>query len=128
MAFPPNIAKLLGEYENIYNKKHLLGLLAELDVVTLYLKKGFSLKSLRKKYFSTEIDIVMESSEKLILIEVKYTTHSDYLSSRMSVSQRRRLENVFLRFIQNTSKEVEFHYVIVSQSGEIQVFDDFLSN
>jgi Holliday junction resolvase-like predicted endonuclease len=106
----------------------LRGFEAELRVIKLYLEKGFSLKSHRKEYFNTEIDIVMESNSKVILIEVKYTTHEDFIFYRMTPSQKRRLENVYLRWVHSTPKEVEFHYVIVSQSEEFQIFEDFLSS
>lgn len=128
MVLPLNTVKLLEELESTYNEKHLLGLLAEIEVIKAYLEKGYSLASHRKKYFHTEIDVIMESPDKVILIEVKYTTHSDYLFYRMSKSQKQRLRNVFLRVIQMTKKEVEFHYVIASQSGELQVFEEFLSD
>jgi Holliday junction resolvase-like predicted endonuclease len=128
LVLPKNTVKLLEGLENTCNDKHLLGLLAEIEVIQIYLKKGYSLHSHRKKYFHTEVDVIMESLDKMILIEVKYTTHSDFLSHRMSRIQKKRLENVFLRVIQMTKKEVEFHYVIASQSGEYQVFDEFLSD
>ena len=125
MALPQNTVKLLKELESTSNISHLRGLEAELRVIKLYLEKGFKLKSHRKKYFKTEIDIVMESDVKVILIEVKHATHSDFLYYRMSFSQKRRLQNVFLRYIERTHKDVEFHYVITSLK-EFHIFDDFL--
>jgi Holliday junction resolvase-like predicted endonuclease len=104
----------------------LRGLTAELQVIKHYLQKGYSLRSHRQKYFKTEIDIVMESQDKIILIEVKYTTHMDFVFYRMSTAQKRRLANVFLRVIHSTNKDVEFHYVIASQSDGLQIFEDFL--
>lgn len=127
LAFPQSTVKLLEELESTSNPYHLRGFRAELQVIKFYLEKGFSLKSHRKEYFKTEIDVVMESATKIILVEVKYTTHLDFLSTRMTWSQKKRLENVFLRFIERTSKDVEFHYVVTSQSGEMEVFDDFLA-
>lgn len=128
LVLPKNTVELLEGLKSTCNDKHLLGLLAEIEVIKIYLEKGYSLSSHRKKYFHTEVDVVMESSSKVILIEVKYTTHLDFLSHRISTAQKKRLENVFLRTIQMTKKEVEFHYVIASQSGEFQVFDEFLSD
>lgn len=125
MALPQNTVKLLEGFANTSDVRHLRGFLAELDVIRHYLKKGYSLKTHRKEYFKTEIDIVMESNSKIILIEVKYTTHMDFIFYRMAPTQKRRLENVFLRFIQTTSKEVEFHYVITSLD-QFHVFEDFL--
>jgi Holliday junction resolvase-like predicted endonuclease len=128
MVFPPNTAVLLEALKSSSNKSHLNGLLAELKVIKLYLEKGYALKSHRQKYYKTEIDIVMESAQKLVLIEVKYAEHEDFMYARLSRSQKRRLENVFLRVIHATSKEVEFHYVITSQCGEFHIIEDFLAH
>ncbi|MES2769335.1 MAG: YraN family protein [Bdellovibrionota bacterium] len=125
LALPQNTVKLLEAFENTSNTKHLHGFLAELQVIRCYLKKGYTLKSHRQKYFKTEIDIVMESSTKIILIEVKLTTHLDFIFYRMSPTQKKRLKNVFLRFIQITSKDVEFHYVI-TDFKQFHTFEDFL--
>ena len=126
MALPQNTVKLLEAFESTSDPRHLNGFIAELKVIRLYLKKGFSLKSHRKQYYKTEIDIVMESKSKIILIEVKYTAHMDFIFYRMAPAQKRRLENVFLRIIQETEKEVEFHYVVCSLE-RFHVFEDFLS-
>jgi Holliday junction resolvase-like predicted endonuclease len=126
LALPQNTVKLLEVFANSSDPRHLNGFIAELKVIRLYLKRGFSLKSHRKEYFKTEVDIVMESSSKIILIEVKYVTHMDFAFHRMALAQKKRLENVFLRFIQWTPKEVEFHYVICSLE-RFHVFEDFLS-
>lgn len=128
MALPQSTVKLLEELESSSDQNHLRGFEAEILVIKHYLLKGYSLLNHRKKYFKTEVDIIMESSTKIILIEVKYTTHSDYIFHRMSKSQRLRLENVFLSVVESTSKEVEFHYVVVSQSQEMIIFDDFLGS
>ncbi len=125
--FPQNTVKLLEELKSTSNPKHVLGLRAELLAIKHYIEKGFILKSHRERYFKTEVDLVVESPQKLVLIEVKYTTHKDYILNRLSQSQRRKLESVFLRVIPCTSKEVEFHLVIVDAQGELEIFEDFLA-
>lgn len=126
MALPQNTVKLLEAFENSSDPRHRNGLIAELKVIRLYLKKGFYLKSHRQEYFKTEIDIVMESKSKIIFIEVKYVTDMDFAFYRLSQSQKRRLENVFIRYLQYAQKEVEFHYVICTLDS-FHIYDDFLS-
>lgn len=126
--FPLSTVKLLEGLENTSNIKHLLGLRAELLVIKHYLERNFSLKGHRTQLYKTEVDLIVESRSKIILIEVKYTTHMDFLTTRMNFSQKKRLQNVFLRFIETTPKEVEFHYVIVDQEGRMEIFDEFLAD
>jgi Holliday junction resolvase-like predicted endonuclease len=123
MVFPQNTVRLLREFENSSNPNHLLGFHAELRVIQHYLQKGFYLKSHREKYYHTEVDIVMESSRKIVFIEVKYSSHSAYLVHRISPNQRDRLMNVYLRYMAETPKDLEFHYVVVGQSGDLEIFE-----
>lgn len=62
----------------------------------------------------------------MILVEVKLITNPDFLGLRMSRQQKQRLERAYLRLQTSSKVDIEFHYVVVSQQGKLEVFDDFL--
>ncbi len=70
----------------------------------------------------------MVNATRMILLEVKWTSHLDFQNFRLSRRQRQRLENVYLRVQAASKLEVEFHYVVVSQSEGIQIIDNFLGS
>jgi hypothetical protein len=91
-----------------------------------YLQQNFRLIAHRKKFFGVEVDLVFENAQEMLLVEVKRSQHDDFLPQRLSLNQKKRLKYVFLNLLEETPKDLLFHYVVTSQLEEILVFEDFL--
>lgn len=126
MARAPNIEKLLKALSNIYEENALLGLLSETRVLKYYLERGYKLLEHRYKGIYAEIDLIVEKQKRRILIEVKTLSHESHKNYRITKSQKARLSREFLNQINKyPNYEMEFHYVVVSQYGKIEVYDDY---
>ncbi len=128
MDHVPSIAKLLGELSSISDRAQLRGLYCELLVLKHYLNLNYRLVEYRHKGVFAEIDLIMARGSTRVLIEVKSISNLDFWIFRLSGSQSRRLSREYLdQTYRFANVDIEFHYVVVSQSGEIQVFDEYFS-
>ena len=102
------------------------GEILELHVLKHYQSKGFVLIQRRYRTPFAEIDIVLTSPRgSVVLVEVKSSTSGFRMPFRVSKRQRGRLcraHEYFVRF----HTAVESHLAVVSQSGEIHLFTDYL--
>jgi Holliday junction resolvase-like predicted endonuclease len=116
----------VNTYQQPQFKKYRVGFLAELEVAKFYLNQKYRWIRHRQKIFGVEIDLAFENETEFVFVEVKKASYEEFLGDRISKSQKNRLHFVFQKMIETVDKDVLIHYVVVSQHGEILVFDDFL--
>ena len=105
-------------------KNFYLGQDAEEIALQFYLKRGFLLRARRWKSPFAEIDLVLESPEQMIyLIEVKRVSSFDFISHRLSLKQKRRLQRAHL-FAAEKWGQVVLELAVVSQQGEVLVIEN----
>lgn len=107
-------------------KKFRLGFTAELLVANHYLLNGYRWTYHRHKFYGVEIDLVFENDNEVILVEVKKTSHHDFLNDRISQRQKDRLYLAFANLQASLQKDLIFHYVVVDTHDKLYIFDDFL--
>ena len=92
-----------------------------------YLKRNYTCLKQRWKSPFAEIDLVLRSSEgNLTLVEVKSLPSMEYLHVRLSRLQKTRLRRALL-FSLERDPSCRMELAVVSQSGQVQIFEDLFS-
>ena len=107
-------------------KAHAQGEWAEQQVLQSFLKRGFRVLKTRWRTTYAEIDLIVESPQKEILIlEIKSLSHFDFLDVRVSKKQKERLKRAHLFVQSKTPKPVHLILAFVNSKGEILLVEDF---
>ncbi|MEZ0391708.1 MAG: YraN family protein [Pseudobdellovibrionaceae bacterium] len=103
------------------------GLFCEEAALQFYLLKGYRCLKRRWKSPFAEIDLLLRSPEKnLVLVEVKSVASFEYLHLRLRGPQKRRLERALCHCLEK-DPTARLELAVVSQSGEVLIFDDIFS-
>ncbi|MCB9026801.1 MAG: hypothetical protein H6625_10820 [Bdellovibrionaceae bacterium] len=113
--------------KNSYNNKKN-GKTFEDLAIQYFLKKGFQLKNPKLVTTHIQVDALFyKASEGWLILEVKSLPQSDFDKSlRVSKKQAKRLHGFLMLLSNLTNDTVRAHLAIVSHSGHIELYEDFL--
>ncbi|PIS11492.1 MAG: hypothetical protein COT73_03640 [Bdellovibrio sp. CG10_big_fil_rev_8_21_14_0_10_47_8] len=100
------------------------GTWAEDQALLYYQKKGYSCLQRRWRSPFAEIDLVLSSpGRELVLVEVKFVQSYEYMHIRLSRPQKERLKRALL-FCLEQREHCQLELAVVSHRGEVKVFSD----
>ena len=91
-----------------------------------FCSNGYQILGHRLKLFGVEIDLVFWKAGILTLSEVKSSTNPNFISTRVSKTQRNRQVQVVRGLIGSGLKDVEFHLCLVDIKGNVTTIEHVL--
>lgn len=100
------------------------GLIAEEKVAEEYIKKGYTILDRRWKLGHTEIDIIAQRDNEIIIIEVKARSGNDEDAlSAVTFDKRRRMVKAADSYLRRLKGEYNYRFDIVACTGSKEKFD-----
>lgn len=116
----------MGKKNNAYE----FGEIAEELVAQEYLKRGYTIIERRYRMGKTEIDLIAQKEDRIILIEVKARSGNDEDAlSAVTLDKRKRMVRAADSYIQRLSGWLEYRFDIATVTGDknnnvIEIYED----
>jgi len=94
-------------------------------VKDLLIKSGWKLFAQRQMVCGVEVDLVFQRDSVLLVVEVKSLSSWEWLSHRLTVRQRRRLDRVVMALASRYNCPVHFQLAVVDKKQSVKFFDEF---
>ena len=99
--------------------EHVKGLNSEHKVIRHLQNQGWKLLQHRFKTKLAEIDLIFQKNNELRMVEVKSVSNWDFVSYRVSRSQKQRLIRVYHYFQRRYALDISLELALVPADGDI---------